>query len=330
MPVDTGGESWFANLRMGFKIFITVAVVAAVALGVTVVSLVRLNATNAALEKLSQQNVARLQYFGDIRGGLGDINNGAATLLGGALMKVPGSQELGNKIIIDAAARVDASVTKYNELARGTVAAKQSTDLNQSWQLYKYSLRIVTLNEAPTPGMPKVDKTTIGALTLQVGRQVAELAQIERKDADRVVAEGKAAYRQAVIWIVAALLLGLALAAAVATVVTRMIVSRVKATADALHQVSEGDLTAHLDVHGKDEIGEMADALNATVGTIRDVIRQIGTEADSLAAVAADASSGKDGVETTARMAEMADSLNAMISIFVTEGAESQQGSHTA
>jgi methyl-accepting chemotaxis protein len=64
------------------------------------------------------------------------------------------------------------------------------------------------------------------------------------------------------------------------------LVRRVKMTAEVLGRVAEGDLTPRLEDAGKDEVGEMATALNTTLGTVQDVMGQLGTDVEELSAFA--------------------------------------------
>jgi methyl-accepting chemotaxis protein len=112
------------------------------------------------------------------------------------------------------------------------------------------------------------------------------------------------------------------------------LVRRLRMTVKVLHQVEGGDLTARFDDAGNDEVGEMARALNTSVATIHDVVRQIAQDADHLAQLAQapdpdaprrDSVSSEDAsVELAtseskaAELADMAENLDAMIGVFQT------------
>ncbi|WP_035304753.1 methyl-accepting chemotaxis protein [Actinokineospora inagensis] len=74
------------------------------------------------------------------------------------------------------------------------------------------------------------------------------------------------------------LLLGLLLAWRVAAAVTRPL-RRVTAV---LEGVADGDLTRRADVHGRDEVGQMAAALNRATDSMLDTVRTISTNAAAL------------------------------------------------
>jgi methyl-accepting chemotaxis protein len=71
---------------------------------------------------------------------------------------------------------------------------------------------------------------------------------------------------------------------ATALLVTRSIVRPLAKIVEALNAVARRQLTVQVDVHGKDEIGQMADALRAALAAIRAAIASIAGNATTLAA----------------------------------------------
>jgi methyl-accepting chemotaxis protein len=113
------------------------------------------------------------------------------------------------------------------------------------------------------------------------------------------------------------------------------LVRPIRGTVKVLQRVADGDLTARIEDTTRDEVGEMAVALNTSVGTLRDVVHQIEADADSLARMAQRDRSGGDRVtsgtasaamsgssDRAAELVDMADHLTAMISVFVTKAGD--------
>jgi methyl-accepting chemotaxis protein len=110
------------------------------------------------------------------------------------------------------------------------------------------------------------------------------------------------------------------LALGIGLVLARSIRGPLKQSVRVLEGVAEGDLTRRLEVHGADEVGQMALTLNRTLGTVHDVIEQLESDASRLAELAERGKSGA-GVsrDDSQELAAMAGNLSAMISIFQTE-----------
>lgn len=110
--------------------------------------------------------------------------------------------------------------------------------------------------------------------------------------------------------------------AIIAFIIVRGITGGVHAMSDTLNKVADGDLLARADINSKDEIGEMATALNNTVSNLREVMREIREAADQtaasgeeLAATAQNISSGSQQQasaveEVTASVQKLGDSIN--------------------
>jgi methyl-accepting chemotaxis protein len=73
-----------------------------------------------------------------------------------------------------------------------------------------------------------------------------------------------------------------ALSAVIGTVLTRLIAPRIEKASVALQQLAAKDLTAHMTVIGTDEIGQLGDALNRSIASIREVVQSVSQGAETL------------------------------------------------
>jgi len=84
-------------------------------------------------------------------------------------------------------------------------------------------------------------------------------------------------------WISALLtLMIMSLCALVGTVLARVTAPRIVHVTEALKRLAAKDLTAHVRVTGQDEIGQMGDALNASVGSLRAMLESVASGAETL------------------------------------------------
>lgn len=326
------GSGWLSDLRIGVKIALALAIVAIVAAGVATVSLVRVSDTNDNLTRLSETNVTRLRAFSEIRGGQAVMNAGASQALGMQLAAMNHTSASNDPKALLATglagvAMVDSGLKTYSSLSAGTPAELQATaqDLQKVWPVFKNAYQVFVLQQKPMPGVKLLENPNdMLALQAAMDADVSKLASLEDTDAAAVVDAGRRSYHRTVIGILVSLGIGLLLAGLAAFVIVRGMVRRIKATADTLHQVAEGDLTTRAAVAGRDEIGQMAEALNSTLGTVHDIIQQIEVSADQLAQFAReDSPSSAEGpaLGSVEELAEMATTLSAMTSIFQTERA---------
>jgi methyl-accepting chemotaxis protein len=93
---------------------------------------------------------------------------------------------------------------------------------------------------------------------------------------------------------------GVALGLGVALVVARGIVRGVKEVQGGLERVADGDLSVRLPVRGKDELGQMAAALNSAAGTMAATVAEIAASADAVAASSEELSASSAQISASA------------------------------
>ncbi len=84
----------------------------------------------------------------------------------------------------------------------------------------------------------------------------------------------------------------------VAWFITVRITSPVKLVANGLEKLAKGDLTTHVDVRSKDEIGDMARTMNQTIADIRAIMSDIRMAADQTAASGEELSATAQNIST--------------------------------
>ncbi len=80
-----------------------------------------------------------------------------------------------------------------------------------------------------------------------------------------------------------ALLLGGLLAVGLAAAVARLVVGPLRQVSAVLERLARGDLTGRTDVRSRDELGQMATALDTALGTLRGTVSALAASADTLA-----------------------------------------------
>jgi HAMP domain-containing protein len=191
------------------------------------------------------------------------------------------------------------------------------------------SVTIPTLDELKADGAKSADvmrkqlMSGLGDLRVQVADDAAAGRADVKADADGALQR----LGGAVVFICAGLL-------AFAVGLSYVLVRRLRSTVKTLNQVAEGDLTARAPEGGSDEVAEMGAALNSSLNTIHDVVRQIEEDAERLSSLAreqlmpTDAVAGPtsgttmvmaDSTRNARELADMADNLSTMIMVFQTD-----------
>ncbi len=95
------------------------------------------------------------------------------------------------------------------------------------------------------------------------------------------------------------MIVGTILAILIGILLTRMITTPVSKGVEYAKAVADGDLTAVVDVDQKDEIGQLADALNGMVAKLRNVVSDVRGSADNVQGMAENVKSSAENVSST-------------------------------
>lgn len=110
---------------------------------------------------------------------------------------------------------------------------------------------------------------------------------------------------------------------------SRIIASGIRKGVDLAIHVADGDLTADIDVHQKDEIGQLADALRNMMAQLKNIIAEVHTAADNVAAGSEQMSSTAEqmsqGASEQASAAEEASSSMEQMASNIRQNADNAQ-----
>jgi len=136
---------------------------------------------------------------------------------------------------------------------------------------------------------------------------------------DEKYAEATAAYKSAVTFMVAGTILALILGAVMAYFTTRSITHPLAAVGEVIQTVAQGDLTQRVEIHSKDELGELGRILNETNEGLREMVLQIQESAQAISTASGEISTGNQDLsrrteEQAASLEETASSMEQITS----------------
>ncbi len=114
--------------------------------------------------------------------------------------------------------------------------------------------------------------------------KVDECCTVAIKRIDEASVDGVKALGSSVLTVVVGLLAALVAGVFISLFLSGSITRPVKAVAVCMERLARGDLTAHVDVRSKDEVGAMAAAMNKTIADLREIMADIRAAADQAAA----------------------------------------------
>jgi methyl-accepting chemotaxis protein len=279
-----------ADRAVRTKILLVVMVLALVSIGVGATAVNRLSVMNQRMVAVKQTNITTLNNLNNLRAGMSSMYNSTVGLnnyFWAPAQFKPMFQSLFDnckKQIVEADKSVDAAIAALRVSAAGSARIqKDLNDLPGYLKGYRAFRAFIYYGEPAPPGVD-VSASSTYAFDIQkkVDSTIDNLVNLERAEVDRVVAASQRDYQQGCLAVVAILVIGLAIAIVLALAVAHVVTRSIRQVSAALRATAEGDLTQTVQVNSRDELGEMAEALNRANAGLRRTIGVLMTEAATL------------------------------------------------
>jgi methyl-accepting chemotaxis protein len=271
------------TLRFKIVAGFVVAALAAVAVGVVGGRLIR--STHDTDESSALQAQARIV----------NVSNAQASLLtaevfGSGLLIYGANDALTTSMVSSTKATTDALTALGRTDLSPRARALYTSLIKDHSSLVKLENNVFHLDlPVPDPSVPALQLADMGsmqAIQTTIAQTSEALRQQITKDASQAREQASSdadGQIRTLLWVIAAVGFGIV---AFGLWLSGRLVRRVKKTAEILGRVAEGDLTPRFEDGGHDEVGEMATALNTTLGTVQDVMGQLGADVEELSAFA--------------------------------------------
>jgi methyl-accepting chemotaxis protein len=277
---------WLADRSVGVKNLVTVAVVAAVAVGIGVLSMVRMADLNENVDKLEASNLESMAQLVQVRQGVGEMYRGLS--LYGFSASDPQLGPLGRQTVRDADAMIQNALRTYRDRTAGSTARETQVETFEStFTRYTYLRNSLVFQEQPPAGVTlptdyAAQSKLWGDSEAAMNGALATLQKLETDEAKARTDEGNALYNRARVWVIGLLVVGLVVALLFGLWVNRLMSAQLRSVADALSGMANGDLTRRAEVRARDELGAMADSVNRAGDGIRGTLETLTSGAHTL------------------------------------------------
>ncbi len=229
-------------------------------------------------------------------------------------MTAPEVREAQYKIMAEAWEQVEAAWKVYEPLPQTPEEAVLWKDFVLRWEAWKNSQRkVVDLAKerdsliaegvpSSDPRISALDVTTVEAsLTardsiLPAMKLLKEIIALNEKVAKEAVARADVHERNARIVIIVAMLLAVLLSVGIGVFITRLITVPIKSLGENAEKIAEGDLSVVIAYESADEIGHLADSFRKMAGNLHDLLVQISSSSEMVAAAAEQLSTASEQV----------------------------------
>ncbi len=272
---------WFGNRKVNTKILAAVGIVAIVASAIGFFAISQLGSVNTKAGQIYTKGMLPVTGLTAIRKEVMqlrlDVVNHAASETAGDKAKY--------QIAITADdVALDASVAAYKPLVENPKAFAAIVAELGKYRSVRDEQLIPLSNADKMSQWAEVRDEVSSPITTKMADDIQALVDKGKADA---AADAKAAtttYKSGRTTTLGLLIGGLVGAVLLAMLIGRMIVNPLKKVSVALDAVAQGDLTHHVDVDSKDELGDMARAVNSASESLGATVRTMGANAQALAA----------------------------------------------
>jgi methyl-accepting chemotaxis protein len=263
------------NLKVRSKILLAVAMVSLVACGVGFLGLARAQSLNAALTSMKQHNVDHIAMLSDLNAAIAAENAATTTFLFAQAPKDQASIDTSIAQWKASDAAADNDIARYIATSQDSPARIAAGTKVQSLQTELVAVRKLYLQKEPMPAGVTFDTTDPNAYPkLTDGRDAGlqAMRDLELADVATAAANGKSTYQQSVVWISAVLIAGILLALMLCLWLSGLITKPLARVSAAMAGIARGDLTQDVPVESRDEVGLMAQAVNAASSSVRTAV----------------------------------------------------------
>ncbi|GIF22421.1 methyl-accepting chemotaxis protein [Actinoplanes tereljensis] len=271
-----------ADRRVGTKIVAAVGVVALFGVGNGLFAIARLSATNEQVKTGFVMN-QELNTVGNLRAA---VNRTWLAMDDYMLAATAAERTTAQTAITTAEGQVTEYAKAYLAFPIGAAGTATVTSFQTSWKQYE-----TLLDSSLLPLAAKGDQTALKAVRAGDLATVMKAVRANLTSlADQTVAAGaaeaataEARYQTTRWWVIGLLIAATVIGLALALGVARLIVRPLSRCVAALDRIAGGDLTARVEVDSNDEVGRMSATLNDTAAAMAGMVGRINTSSTMLA-----------------------------------------------
>ncbi len=285
-----GALSGFRNLKTAQKLLAGFLTVSMLMIAVGVLGITKLGSAQESLKFANTETLAAVQTLGKVETRFEMMIN---QVLNAALISDPVARKAAVAKIAEIDVKLDTSWKEYTSTdMSGRETLRDSFNAGMaSYRALRDDKMIPLLETGKISVFVAFRDQSVVPVRNKIARDIDELIVFENKAAVTALANDKAAYESARLLIIGIIVAALALSIGLAVVIGRMIARPLQQTVVVLEGLAEGRLDQHLDVDTKDEVGQMARALNTAMARLRETMSAMGGNAQGLASSAEELSS---------------------------------------
>ena len=296
---------WFYNLKTMKKLLLGFSLVSAIMAFVGYMGVSKMGQVNDMLNKLYENELVGISRAKEANISL--IYIGRAVRMA-VLETDKEAMELQQTRIADFSKTFEKNLAEATATLTNPTALDLAEEIKNAFPNYQEKVNEIvqlSLTGRNEEAMKTLRDTRL--LADKIDKDCTELSLIKERNGKEAYEESDVVYQSALVVLVGTIIAGVILALGIGVFVARCITRPMNAAVGVLQQVAEGDFTTSLDVDTKDEIGQMAKALNTAIASMKDALMDVRNVADNVASASSQLASASEEISSGAQ--EQASSL---------------------
>ncbi|HYD51786.1 MAG TPA: methyl-accepting chemotaxis protein [Gemmatimonadaceae bacterium] len=325
--------NWFANLRTATKLTLAFSMACIITAFVGFTGVQRMGQINGMLNTLYERDLVGLSLINEANTDLAIIGR---TVRQAVLDTGMADMERSRADIQRRSATMDSMLTAFEKtVALEETKAKLAEARRTKAEYVDGANRVVELTIARRDAEAKARLNDIRPLGTKLDALLTDVATGKKNLGRKAYEESDVVYARARLTMIWSIVLGVLVSLGLGIVIARMISRPLGDAVRVLESTAGGDLTTSLDVATKDEIGQLAQSLNAAVTSMRTTLTEVRSSADATASAAQQLQSASEEISSGAQeqassLEETAASLEQMTATIKQNADNAQQASQLA
>jgi len=272
--------NWFKNLNATPRLMSSFGVLLVLTLGVSYLATDNLKMANQRVEDLFQKDMQGVMHANGIA--LARGTNGLYVRDAMLNMSKPAVVAEDKRLSYSAISSMQTELDAAEKLFYTARGKELMATMRNTLPVYEKGTHQVyeriEAKDLPGAQAALADLMTAGKPLID---SMIQAIDIKQKLAEQKYQENNSAYQAARSMMVAACLISLVLGVVLSIVIARGFAVPLGQAVETLERVADGDLTAALNVHTKDEVGRMAESLNRAVQKLNSTLQQVADSANN-------------------------------------------------
>jgi methyl-accepting chemotaxis protein len=277
--------SWLLNLRLKSKLLISFGFCSLVTIGVAALGQSGNATIYGQLHAITSNNLISVQRSDLVKANVIATNRDFFKAIGLTAVKAsPADLDAVKQSLRENQAQAEAEFKSYKAMPLEPDEVAAVNDFERDWPVYIGALdkALSQLQGGDLEALGKLIETSVTPNYRKVIGEVKLMIESNARQAKDLAQAAEVTYRQ-VTWV---LIVGCLMAIVLGLIVTRMITRPIYQSVESAARVAQGDLTQVIVVRGKDETGQLLQALADMQGSLKSTVQQIAEASHQVASAA--------------------------------------------